>query len=665
MATLADLSLDQLSIDTLRLLAVDEVEKAKSGHPGAPLGCAPIAYLLFHKVMKHNPAHFKWPDRDRFVLSNGHASALLYATLHLSGYKVTIDDLKSFRQWHSKTPGHPESGETEGVEVTTGPLGQGFGMAVGMAIAEKHMSAVYNKPGHEIVDHHTFVLCGDGDLMEGISHEAASLAGTLGLGKLIVLYDDNLISLDGPTEWSYTEDVLKRFEAYHWHTQRVSDGNDLNAIEAAIEAAKAETGKPSLIAVRTVIGFGSPKAGTNKVHGEALGAADATATKKYFGFPEDQSFYVPDDALKNWRQAVDRGQQAETEWKKRFDAYAAQYPELAEQFQRAVKNKRKAGWEKALPTFPAGKPVATRNAGQTVMNAIADVVPELFGGAADLTASTKTIFKNSPHFAADPAGRNVFFGVREFGMCAAVNGMAAHEGLVPYGSTFFTFSDYCKPAIRLGALSRAHSIFVFTHDSIGLGEDGPTHQPIEHLMMLRAVPDLTDYRPADANETAACWRLALERNGACFLALSRQDLPVIDATKVDVYGNVSKGAYILEDAENPQVILIGTGSEVWPCVDAKKLLEGEGIRARVVSMPSWEIYDEQSNEYKQSVLPDGVPKLSVEAGSPLGWWKYVGRDGDVIGLDRFGASAPGPTVLEKLGFTGSNVASRAKALLKK
>jgi len=665
MATLADLSIDQLSIDTLRLLAVDEVEKAKSGHPGAPLGCAPIAYLLFHKLMKHNPAHFKWPDRDRFVLSNGHASALLYATLHLSGYKVTLDDLKSFRQWHSKTPGHPESGETEGVEVTTGPLGQGFGMAVGMAIAEKHLAATYNKPGHEIVDHHTYALCGDGDLMEGISHEAGSLAGTLGLGKLIVLYDDNLISLDGPTEWSYTEDVLKRFDAYHWHTQRVSDGNDLKAIEAAIEAAKAETGRPSLIAVRTVIGFGSPKAGTNKVHGEALGAADAAATKKYFGFPEDQSFYVPDDALKNWRQAVDRGQQLEGEWKKRFDAYAAQFPELAEQFQRVVKNQRKAGWEKALPTFPAGKPVATRNAGQTVMNAVADVVPELFGGAADLTASTKTIFKNSPHFAADPAGRNVFFGVREFGMCAAVNGMAAHEGLVPYGSTFFTFSDYCKPAIRLAALSRAHSIFVFTHDSIGLGEDGPTHQPIEHLMMLRAVPDLTDYRPADANETAACWRLALERSGACFFALSRQDLPVIDATKQDVYANVSKGAYVLEDAANPQVILIGTGSEVWACVDAKKQLESEGIRARVVSMPSWEIYDEQPDGYKQSVMPDGVPKLAVEAGSPLGWWKYVGKDGGVIGLDRYGASAPGPTVLEKLGFTGPSVAARAKELIKK
>jgi transketolase len=471
--------------------------------------------------------------------------------------------------------------------------------------------------------------------------------------------------LDGPTEWSYTEDVLKRFEAYHWHVQRVSDGNDLNAIEAAIDAAKGETDRPSLIAVRTVIGYGSPKAGTNKVHGEALGPADAAATKKYFGFPEDQSFYVPDDALKNWRKAVDRGKALEAEWNKLFDAYAAQNPELAEQFKRTVVNKRKPGWEKALPSFPAGKPIATRNAGNTVMNAIADAVPELFGGAADLTASTKTIFKNSPHFAENPAGRNVFFGVREFGMCAAVNGMAAHEGLVPYGSTFFTFSDYAKPAIRLAALSRAHSIFVFTHDSIGLGEDGPTHQPIEHLMMLRAVPDLTDYRPADANETAACWRLALERNGACFFALSRQDLPVIDPATHDTYVEVSKGAYVLEDAADPQVVLIGTGSEVWPCVDAKKLLEADGIRARVVSMPSWEIFDEQPAEYKASVLPAGVPKLAVEAGSPLGWWKYVGKDGDVIGLDRYGASAPGPVVLEKLGFTGPSVAERAKKLVKR
>jgi transketolase len=659
----ATLSLDQLSIDTLRLLAVDAVQKANSGHPGAPLGCAPIAYLLYHKLMKHNPTHSKWSDRDRFVLSNGHASALLYSTLYLAGYEMTLDDLKSFRQWHSKTPGHPERGEAEGVEVTTGPLGQGFGMSVGMAIAEKHLAAVYNKPGFNIVDHHTYVLCGDGDLMEGISHEAASLAGTLQLGKLILLYDDNLISLDGPTEWSYTEDVLKRFEAYHWHTSRVADGNDLAAIEKAIEDAKAVTDKPSLIAVRTVIGYGSPKAGTNAVHGEALGAANVAATKKFFGFPEDQSFYVPEDALKNWRQAVDRGQQAEGEWNELFDAYAKENPELAEQFKRTVANKRKTGWEKSLPTFGTEKKIATRNAGNTVMNAIANEVPELFGGAADLTASTKTIFKNSPHFAADPAGRNVFFGVREFGMCAAVNGMAAHDGLVPYGSTFFTFSDYCKPAIRLAALMQSHSIFVFTHDSIALGEDGPTHQPIEHLMMLRAVPHLTDYRPADANETAACWRLVLERTGAAFMALSRQDLPVIDATKVDVYGGVSKGAYVLEDTENPQVILIGTGAEVWPCVEAKKLLEQEGIRARVVSMPSWEIFEEQSAEYRASVLTHGVPKLAVEAGSPLGWWKYVGENGGVIGLDRFGASAPGPIVLQELGFSAANVAEQAKKLV--
>ena len=659
----ASLSLDQLSIDTLRLLAVDAVEKAKSGHPGAPLGCAPIAYLLYHKLMKHNPTHFRWPDRDRFVLSNGHASALLYSSLYLSGYKMTLDDLKSFRQWHSKTPGHPESLDTEGVEVTTGPLGQGFGMAVGMAIAEKHLAAVYNKPGFDVVDHHTYVLCGDGDLMEGISHEAASLAGTLALGKLIVLYDDNLISLDGPTELSFTEDVLKRFDAYHWHTQRVTDGNDLDAIEAAIETAKAEPGRPSLIAVRTVIGYGSPRAGTNKVHGEAMGPADTAATKRYFGFPEDQSFYVPEDALKNWRQAIDRGQAAEAEWNTLFETYAKANPELAEQFERTQKNQRKAGWEKAIPTFPAGKPVATRNAGGAVMNAIAEVVPELFGGAADLTSSTKTIFKPGANFHQDPAGRNVFFGVREFAMCAAVNGMAAHGGLTPFGSTFFTFSDYCKPAIRIAAISHAHSVFVFTHDSVGLGEDGPTHQPIEHLMMLRAVPFLTDYRPADANETAACWRLALERTGPSFFALSRQDLPVIDATKVDVFGGVSKGAYVLEDAENPQIVFIATGSEVAPCVEAKKALEGEGIRARVVSMPSWEIFEEQSAEYKASVLPAAVAKLAVEAGSPLGWWKYVGQDGDVIGLDRFGASAPGQIVLEKLGFSVANVVDRAKALL--
>lgn len=665
MPILSDLSLDELSIDTLRLLAVDAVEKAKSGHPGAPLGCAPIAYLLFHKLMKHNPAHSKWVDRDRFVLSNGHASALLYSSLFLSGYNLTIDDLKAFRQWHSRTPGHPELGDTDGVEVTTGPLGQGLGMAVGMAMAERHLAAIYNRPGFEIVDHHTYVLAGDGDLMEGISHESSALAGTLGLGKLILFYDDNLISLDGPTELSYNDDVLERFKAYHWHTQRVADGNDLKAIEAAIEAAKAETTKPSIIAVRTVIGYGSPKAGTNKVHGEALGAADTAATKKFFGFPEDQSFYVPDDALANWRKAVDRGATSEGEWKQLFARYASAFPELAAEFDRTQKNQRKAGWEKAIPSYPPDKPQATRNAGGAIMNAIADVVPELFGGAADLTSSTKTIFKPGASFHVDPAGRNIFFGVREFGMCAAVNGMAAHGGLIPFGSTFFCFADYCKPAIRLAALMQIHSIFVFTHDSIGLGEDGPTHQPVDQLMMLRAVPALTDFRPADANETAACWRLALERNKACFFALTRQDLPVIDPTKHDVYGGVSKGAYILEDVANPQVVLIGTGSEVWPCMDAAKLLSAEGIAARVVSFPSWEIFDGQSAEYKASVMPAGVPKVAVEAGATQGWWKYVGLDGDVIGLDHFGASAPGPTVLKEFGFTAENVAARAKALLKK
>ena len=661
---IAGLSLDELSIDTLRLLAVDAVEKAKSGHPGAPLGCAPIAYLLFHKLMKHNPKNWKWVDRDRFVLSNGHASALLYGTLYLTGYKMTIDDLKQFRQWGSITPGHPEYGDTDGVEVTTGPLGQGIAMSVGMAIAERHLAAIYNKPGFEIVNHHTYARCGDGDLMEGVSHEAAALAGMLGLGKLIWIYDDNLISLDGPTALSYNDDVLERFKAYHWHTQRVHDGNDLVAINAAIENAKGETERPSIIAVRTVIGYGSPKAGTNKVHGEAMGPEAVAATKKFFGFPEDQSFYVPEDALANWRKAIDRGAKLEAKWDKEFEGYKAANPELAAEFERTQKDVRKEGWVKAIPSYPAGKPVATRNAGGAVMNAIADMVPELFGGAADLTSSTKTIFKPGESFHVDPTGRNVFFGVREFGMSAAVNGIAAHGGLIPFGSTFFTFSDYCKPAIRLAALMKIRSLFVFTHDSIGLGEDGPTHQPIEHLMALRAVPFLTDFRPADANETAACWRLALERTGPSFFALSRQDLPVIDPASHDAYADVSKGAYVLVDVASPQVVLIGTGSEVWPAVDAAKLLAAEGIQARVVSMPSWKIFDEQTPEYRASVLPAGVPRLAVEAGSTLGWWKYVGLDGDVVGLDRFGASAPGPIVLEKLGFSAESVAARAKKLVK-
>jgi transketolase len=668
-------ALDQLSINTLRFLAVDQVEKAKSGHPGAPLGCAPIAYLLYHKIMKYNPADPKWSDRDRFVLSNGHASALLYGVLHLTGYGLPIEQLQQFRQYGSHTPGHPEYGETPGVEVTTGPLGQGFAMACGIATAEKHLAAIYNNAGdnhagdakdqsNTPVDHYTYVLCGDGDLMEGISHESASLAGTLGLGKLIVLYDDNLISLDGPTELSYTEDVTKRFEAYHWHVQMVDDGNDLVAIEKAILAAKAETTKPSLIRVRTVIGYGSPKAGTKAVHGEALGPEATKETKKNLGWPEDKSFYVPEEAGKNWLQAVEKGKKAQAEWNAKFAAYKKAYPELGAQYERTFASKLADGWAAKVPTFPTDKPVATRNAGQVVMNAIAGVVPELFGGAADLTSSTKTIFKDSPSFHVDPKGRNVFFGVREFGMMAMVNGMAAHGGLIPFGSTFFTFADYCRSALRMGALMSTHSLYVFTHDSVGLGEDGPTHQPIEHLMSLRAIPQLTDFRPADANETAACWQLALERKSASFMALSRQDLPVLDAAKYKVAAGCAKGAYVLE-SYGKDVVLVGTGSEVKVVLAAADELKAAGILATVVSMPSFKIFEEQDEAYKLSIFPHGVPKVSVEAGATMGWWKYVGRDGAAIGIDRFGASAPGGIALEKLGISVANVVEHAKKLVKK
>ena len=656
-------ALDQLSINTLRFLAVDQVEKAKSGHPGAPLGCAPIAYLLYHKIMKYNPKDPLWSDRDRFILSNGHASALLYGALHLAGYNLPMEQLEQFRQWGSETPGHPEYGDTPGVEVTTGQLGQGFAMAVGEAIAEKHLAAVYNHENHTPVDHHTYVLCGDGDLMEGISHESASLAGTLGLGKLIVLYDDNLISLDGPTDLSYTEDVTKRFEAYHWQVLMVHDGNDLVAIEKAIAEAKAEKNKPTLIRVRTVIGYGSPKAGTNKVHGEAMGPDATKATKKNLGFPEDKSFYVPEEAGKNWLQAVEKGKHAQAEWQTKFDAYKKAYPALGEQYERTFERKLAAGWEKTIPTFGTEKAVATRNAGQVVLNAVAGVVPELFGGAADLTASTKTIFKDSPSFHVEPVGRNVFFGVREFGMMAAVNGMAAHGGLIPFGSTFFTFSDYCRSAMRMGALMGTHSLYIYTHDSVGLGEDGPTHQPVEHLMSLRVIPKLTDFRPADANETAACWQLALERKSASFMALSRQDLPVLDAAKYKVFEGTRKGAYVLE-AFGKDVVLVATGSEVEVVMKAALELKAAGIHATVVSMPSFKIFEEQTEEYKASIFPNDVPKISVEAGATMGWWKYVGRDGVAIGIDRFGASAPGPIVLEKLGISVGHVVEAAKKLVK-
>lgn len=655
--------LDKLSIDTLRLLAVDAIERAQNGHPGAPLALSPLAYLLFTKNMVHDPKDFQWTNRDRFVLSNGHASMLQYGSLFLSGYDVSLDDLKQFREWHSKAPGHPEYGFTPGVEVTTGPLGQGLAMSVGLAIAEKHLAAVYNKPDMEIVNHHTYVTCGDGDLMEGVSHEACSLAGTLGLGKLIVFYDDNLISLDGPTELSYTENVDERFAAYGWHVQFVDDGEDLKKLQQAIDLAKLEKEKPSLIRVRTVIGYGSPKAGTSKVHGEMLGKEATRKTKEFFGFNPDEDFAVPDAALKNWREVVDRGAKAHEEWNELFAKYKTAHPEAAKQFDRVLKRELPEGWNKDIKPFPADKPMATRTAGGTILEAIGKTVPELVGGAADLTSSTKTIFKESPKFHSDPTGKNIFFGVREFGMCAAVNGMAAHGGLIPFGSTFFVFSDYARPAIRMAALMSTHSLFIFTHDSIGLGADGPTHQPVEHLMSLRAIPQLTDFRPADANETSVCWQLAVERTSASFMALSRQDLPVMDSTKYPIYEGARKGAYVLVDQEKPDVIVVATGSEVSLVMKTLPEFEKAGIKARVISMPSFAIFEEQDGAYKDSIFPHGVPKVSVEAGATMGWWKYIGRDGVPVGVDKFGASAPGPEVLEKYGFSPENIVKAAQTAM--
>lgn len=656
--------LDQLSINTLRMLAVDQVEAANSGHPGAPLGCAPIAYLLYHKFMKYNPKDPLWSDRDRFVLSNGHASALLYGVLHLTGYDLPLDQLKQFRQWGSHTPGHPEYGETPGVEVTTGPLGQGFGEAVGLAIAEKHLGAVYNNDAYKVVDHYTYVLCGDGDLMEGISHESASLAGTLQLGKLIVLYDDNLISLDGPTDLSYTEDVTKRFQGYDWHVQMVSDGNNLEELNKAIEAAKMERLKPSLIRVRTVIGYGAPKAGTKSVHGEALGPDGTKETKEFFGFDPEKKFFIPEPALNNWREAVERGQKEQTDWHHRFEAYKKEFPELAAQYSRTTSMELPQDWQKALPTFTTEKKIATRTAGGNTLEALGKVLPELIGGAADLTSSTKTIFKGSENFRRDPKGKNIFFGVREFGMMAAVNGMAAHGGVLPFGSTFFTFSDYCRSALRMGSLQSSHSLYIFTHDSIGLGEDGPTHQPVEQLMSLRCIPQLTDMRPADANETSACWGLMVERKSAHFMALSRQDLPVLDLIKYKVFEGCRKGAYVLEE-HGKDVILVATGSEVQLVLAAAEQLKGEGINATVISMPSFKIFDEQDEAYKQSIFPKDIPKVCIEAGATMGWYKYIQGNGVAIGVDRFGASAPGPIVMEKLGITAQHVVEAAKSLVKK
>jgi transketolase len=678
--------LDQLCINTIRFLSVDAIEKANSGHPGLPMGGAPMAYVLWTKFLKHNPANPHWPDRDRFVLSAGHGSMLLYSLLHLTGYDLSLDEIKNFRQWESKTPGHPEAHLTPGVETTTGPLGQGISNAVGMAIAEAYLAAQFNRPGHTIVDHHTYVLAGDGDLMEGVASEACSLAGHLRLRKLIVLYDANLISLAGTTSISFTEDVGKRFEAYGWHSQHVEDGNDLAAIEMALRNAQ-QSDRPSLIAVRSTIGFGSPhKQGTFEVHGSPLGKDEAVNAKKNLGWPTEPAFLIPDEASAHFRKAVSRGKELEAQWESKFSAYAKAFPDLAATFKRMKAGELPAGWDANLPTFAVDpKGLATRKASEAAMNAIAPKLPELIGGSADLNPSTFTWLKGfgdfqHPEMPSKDAqgvvggewgygGRNIHFGVREHAMGAAINGMALHGGLIPYTATFLIFSDYMRPAIRLAAISELHTIFVFTHDSIGLGEDGPTHQAVEHIMSLRAVPHLVVIRPADANEAVEAWRVAIQyKRGPVVLAFTRQNLPVFDRAIYAPANGLQHGAYILSEAGNgkPEAILIGTGSEVQLAIEAQKQLAVKNVFVRVVSMPSWELFEQQPRDFRESVLPSVIKaRVSIEAGITLGWQKYVGDAGIAIGLDRYGASAPGKVIFEKLGFTAENVVMKVMELLGK
>jgi transketolase len=661
--------LDRLCINTMRMLAADAVQKAKSGHPGMPMGAAAMAYVLWTRFLKHNPANPRWPDRDRFVLSAGHGSMLLYSLLHLTGYDLALEDLQQFRQWERRTPGHPEYGLTPGVETTTGPLGQGFANGVGMAIAERWLAAQFNRPGHTIVDHYTYAIVSDGDLMEGVASEAASLAGHLKLGKLIYLYDDNHISIDGSTALAFTEDVGRRFEAYGWHLQRVADGNDLAAVEAAIRAAQAEASRPSLIMCRTHIGFGSPnKQDTSKAHGEPLGEEELRLTKERLGWPLEPAFLIPAEARRHFRAARERGEAWEAEWHRRFAAYAAAFPDEAARWERYMSGRLPEGWDATLPAFAPGDPaLATRAASGKVLHALFPKVTNLLGGSADLAPSNNTYVQGVPEFQAGSyAGRNFRFGVREHAMASISNGMALHGGVRPYAGTFLVFSDYMRPALRLAALMQAPVVFIFTHDSIGLGEDGPTHQPVEHLAALRAIPGLTVIRPADANETVEAWRVALTNHGPSCLVLTRQNLPILDRAGAQPGNGVARGAYVLADAPGgaPQVILMGTGSEVSVVLAAQKLLAEKGVLARVVSMPSWELFERQPQSYRDGVLPPAVTaRVAVEAAVPLGWHRYVGAAGDVIGMTRFGASAPGPVNFQKFGFTAENVAARAKALL--
>ncbi|MFD0588577.1 transketolase [Paenibacillus sp. GCM10027627] len=671
--TVTQKSIDQLSIDTIRTLAIDAIDKANSGHPGMPMGAAPMGYQLFAKNMKHNPSNPQWIDRDRFVLSAGHGSMLLYSLLHLSGYDLPMEELKNFRQWGSLTPGHPEFGHTAGVDATTGPLGQGVAMAVGMAMAEAHMAAVYNKEGFDVINHFTYSICGDGDLMEGISHEAASMAGHLKLGKLVVLYDSNDISLDGELSLSYSESVQKRFEGYGWQVLRVEDGNDLAALSKAVAEAQGDTSKPTLIEVKTVIGYGSPNkggiGGHGGTHGSPLGAEETKLTKKFYGWSEDHQFHVPDEVRANFAQVKANGEKLNADWNAGFASYKEAYPGLAAQFEVAISGDLPEGWDAALPVYTTeDKPLSTRVASGNALNGLAKNVPHLAGGSADLESSTMTHLKGLTQFKPGSYdGRNIYYGVREFGMAAAMNGISLHSGIKVFGGTFFVFTDYLRPAIRLAALMNQPVVYVLTHDSIAVGEDGPTHEPIEQLASIRIIPGLTVIRPADANETSAAWAYAVEnKSNPVALVLTRQNLPILEGTVSGVRENIRKGAYVVSDAQGgkPQAQLLATGSEVQLAVAAQKALAEEGIQVRVISMPSWDLFEKQSKEYKDSVLlPDVKARLAIEMAHPFGWERYTGDQGDILAIDRFGASAPGDRVIKEYGFTVENVVSKVKALL--
>jgi transketolase len=657
--------LDQLSINTVRTLAMDAVQQADSGHPGTAMALAPLAYLLWLRHLKYNPANPEWRDRDRFVLSAGHACMLLYSVLYLTGYDVTLDDIKNFRQWASKTPGHPERGMTPGVEATTGPLGQGTGNAVGMAIAEAQLAALYNRPGHEIFNHYTYFLASDGDLMEGISHEACSLAGHLKLGKLIGFYDDNRITIDGSTDLAFSDDTAQRFEAYGWHVQRVDNGNDLDALDAAIVAAQRERARPSLIIVRTHIGWGSPnKQDTADAHGAPLGVEEIKLTKQNLGWPSLEPFFVPEEALERWRTAKPRGARLDSEWRKRWDAYRAEYPDLAAELDRRFAGRLPEGWDAALPAFGPKDAQATRAASGKTLNAIAAKIPELIGGSADLTGSNNTELKGAGVFTAtNHTGRNFHFGIREHGMGATMNGLALHGGFIPFGGTFLIFSDYMRPSIRLAALTHLRTIYVFTHDSIGLGEDGPTHQPIEQLAALRAIPNLAVIRPADPTEVVEAWRAAItHRIGPVALVLTRQKVSVIDRTKYAPAAGLHQGGYVLADSPSPDVVLVGTGSEVELILGAYERLKADGRRPRAVSMPCLEYFARQPETYRAGVLPPDVPVLAVEAGSPQPWYRWVGPSGAILGIERFGASAPYQRIYKEFGLTVDDVVARARNL---